>query len=85
MQSLSTPLFDWEATEAELDAFVELVSDAIDLATHGCVAEGYTHLLRGIARADRAEQRGEAWARDLKHRYQEVLCCFRDQYGIVLN
>jgi hypothetical protein len=85
MQSLSTPLFDWEATEAELDVFVELVSDAIELATHGCVAEGYTYLLRGIARADRAEQRGEAWAPDLKQRYQEVLCCFRDQYGILLH
>jgi hypothetical protein len=85
MQSLSTPLFDWEATEAELDAFVELVSDAIELATHGCVAEGYTHLLRGLSRADRAAQRGEAWAADLRQRYQEVLCCFRDQYGILLH
>jgi hypothetical protein len=64
----------------ELDLFLVMVEDAVDLAREGDAADGYEMLLAGLHRARDVE--GEPWGEELVSRYLEALDRFAGLYGI---
>ena len=57
----------------ELDTFLVTVTDAVDLARAGEIADGYTALLGGLHRAREIADAGELWAAELVRRYHEAV------------
>jgi hypothetical protein len=66
----------------ELDTLLITVTDAVDLARAGDVAEGYTALLAGLHRAKEVAAAGEPWAGELVSRYREALENFAREWRV---
>ena len=70
-----------EVPEEELRRLLPCVGDARQRAAEGKVGLGYTSLMRGMLRAERAALAGEPWATELMRCWREVLDDFCTQYG----
>jgi hypothetical protein len=62
-------------------ALLTTVSDAVELARVGHVAEGYSRLLGGLRRAEAARDAGESWGDELVGLYRQELDNHQRRYG----
>jgi hypothetical protein len=66
----------------ELDTFLTTVTDAVDLARTGDVADGYTALLAGLHRAKEIAAEGEPWGQEWVTRYRKALENFAREWRV---
>jgi hypothetical protein len=68
----------------EIDTLTMTVTDAVDLAAEGQVADGYGVLVWGLHRAEEMVEAGEPWAEELRGRWQTAVDNYCIRYGVLL-
>jgi hypothetical protein len=66
----------------QFNTFTTELSQAHDLADAGRVEEGYTLLLLGLRRAEKANEEGMDWGKELVRRYRDACALFAAQSGL---
>jgi ketosteroid isomerase-like protein len=66
----------------EIDAFLETVDTAIELALDGKAVDGYVFLMEGLWAAQRARARSKPWASAIVECYRLILQRFVDLYEL---
>ena len=69
----------------EIDTLTMTVTDAVDLAAEGQLADGYTALLAGLKRAEEIAAEGVEWGEELLEKWQEVVQNYIDSYGVMME
>jgi cation diffusion facilitator CzcD-associated flavoprotein CzcO len=69
----------------EIDTLTMTVTDAIDLAAEGKVADGYACLLWGLHRAEDIAAEGIEWGAELRGRWQAACEDYCTRYGVCLD
>jgi hypothetical protein len=69
----------------EIDALTMTVTNAIDMAGDGQVADGYACLLWGLHRAEEIAAEGVEWGAELVTRWQQACDNYAWRYGVRLD
>jgi hypothetical protein len=65
---------------AEVRILTHLTVLAVDMATEGCVAEGYICLVEGFCRIKSLDAASEPWSQELMGHYRRTLDDYADRY-----
>jgi hypothetical protein len=69
----------------EIDTLTMTVTDAIDLAAEGHLADGYAALLAGLKRAEEIAAEGVEWGPELVEWWKGACQNYCDSYGVPLE
>ena len=69
----------------EIDTLTMTVTDAIDLAREGQIADGYAYLVWGLHRTEGIAEEGVAWDAGPETRWQLAFHSYARQYGAPLD
>jgi hypothetical protein len=69
----------------EIDTLAMTVTDAVDLAVEGKLADGYSELLAGLKRAEEIAAEGVEWGPELVHWWRGALENYCDSYGVPME
>jgi hypothetical protein len=66
----------------EIDTLTMTVTDAVDFAAEGKVADGYAALVWGLHRAEEMVEEGEPWREELRDRWRVAVENYCRRYGV---
>ena len=69
----------------EIDTLTMTVTNAIDLAREGQIADGYAVLIWGLHRAEKIAAEGADWGAELVTRWQQACDNYAQRYGVSLD
>jgi hypothetical protein len=69
----------------EIDTLTVSVTNAVDMAREGRIADGYACLVWGLHRAEGIAAEGVEWGAELVTRWQQACDNYAAQYGVRLD